>query len=323
MKKYTVAIDLGGTTINMAVVKSPDTIAKKIVLSTKAFSSKDGIINAISDTVKKLMRELHLKKSDILGIGIGTPGLVDSQKGVIHYLVNIRGWKNVPLKRILEKKTGLPTFLDNDVNLMTLGELYYGAGKGAQNIICLTLGTGVGGGIVVDGKIYRGSTLSAGEIGHVPLNEKGPKCNCGGSGCIERYVGNEAITRLAVNEVKRNRKSRILKIAGGKLGDITPETVTRAARTGDPLAKEIWRRIAAHLGIGLSGIVNTLNPETIIIGGGVAEAGKFLFDPLRDVIHSRAMRVPARAAKVLKARLGRQAGLIGASVLVRIEKGEL
>ena len=320
MKRYSISIDLGGTNIKAAVIKDGYRILKKISVPTENYGTRDHLITGLSQLSLGLAKEAGVKKKDLAGIGIGAPGLIDSGKGIIHYLVNIRGFKNVPLKRLIEKKTGLPTFLDNDVNVMTLGELYYGAGKGAGNMVCITLGTGVGGGIVIDGKLYRGSSLSAGEIGHVPLNEKGPRCNCGGWGCMEKFVGNKYIKQLTIKKLRAGEKSVITKLTGGCLNKITPEVISAAAEKNDRLAISIWKEIGGHLGVALSGVINFLNPEKIVIGGGVAEAGKFLFDSIRKTVEERAMHIPAACVKIVKAKLGQDAGLIGAAVLVRLGK---
>ena len=328
MKKYVIAIDLGGTNIKVAVIKNEKKILNKATMPTKIYKNKQGLIDGLSQLCRGLIKKSGLKKKDILGIGIGAPGLIDSKRGIIHHLVNIKGFKDVPLRGLIQKKTGIRTFLDNDVNVMTLGELYYGAGKGAKNMICITVGTGVGGGIVIDGRLYRGSTLSAGEIGHMPLNETGPKCDCGGFGCMEKFVGNKYIVDITVKKIKEGNKSVITKLVsaeggsayGGKgnLKRITPEVVSFAAKKQDRLAKKIWKEVGSHLGVTLAGVINLLNPERIVIGGGVAEAGNVLFEAIRKTIRERAMKIPASAVKIVKAKLGQDAGLIGAAALVRL-----
>ncbi|MBI4335541.1 MAG: ROK family protein [Candidatus Omnitrophica bacterium] len=330
MKRYAIVVDLGGTNIKAAVVghRSPVTghrsrekkikILKKISAPTKNYESKDALIEGLSKLSLGLIQSLNINKGEVDGIGIGLPGLIDSDKGIVHGITNIKGFKDVPLRKLIEEKTGIAVFLDNDVNVMTLGELYYGAGRGARNVVCVTLGTGVGGGLVIDGKLYRGGSLSAGEIGHMPLNEKGPKCNCGGLGCMEKFVGNKYIVEAALKKVKGGGKSVMVKLVNGDLRKITPEIISAAAKKGDGLAISVWKEIAGHLGVTLAGVVNLLNPERIIIGGGVAEAGKFLFGPLRETVRQRAMDVPARRVKIVKAMLGQDAGLIGAAVLVRL-----
>lgn len=320
MKKYIVAVDLGGTNIKAAVIRDGKKIIDKIMVSTKAYKNRDALINGIAQLCRKLIEKNAIKKGEILGIGIGLPGLIDSKRGIVHHLVNIEGFKNVPLKKLIEKKTDIRTFLDNDVNVMTLGELHYGAGQGAKNMLCITLGTGVGGGIIINGSLYRGSSLSAGEIGHMPLNEIGPKCGCGGFGCMEKFVGNKYIVETAAKKIRAGKKTLIKKLVKGNLKRLTPEIISRAAKRNDALAKAIWKEVGAHLGVTLAGVINLINPERIVIGGGVSEAGKFLFESIKRTVKERAMRVPANCAKIVKAKLGQDAGLIGAAVLVRLGK---
>ena len=319
MKKYVVGVDIGGTNVKVAILDLKGRIYRKKVFSTKEFSKKNELINELTRNIKAAIYENRLKAKDILGIGIGVPGLIDSRQGIIHYLVNIKGFIKVPLKQIIENKLNIPTFLDNDVNVMCLGELHYGNAKGAKNVVCITLGTGVGGGIVIEGKLYRGASLSAGEVGHVTINENGPHCNCGNRGCMESYVGNVAITKDAIRRIKKNKKTLIYKLVGGKLSEVTPKVISRAAGKGDRLAKHILKDTGMRIGVGLSTIINILNPEKIMIGGGVAEAGSILFDAIRKSVNSRAMKVPAKAVKIIKAKLGKDAGIIGAVALVKEE----
>jgi glucokinase len=179
MKKYIIGIDLGATCVKVGLVNAKNKILLKKKFATKIYCSKLKLIEAIIRAVEDLMREKKLDKKDILGIGMGLPGPIDSKEGIVQFFPNIPGWYRVPLKKIIQNRFNIPTFIDNDVNLMALAESKIGSGKNAKNIICLTLGTGVGGGIILEGRLYRGWKLSAGEIGHVPLNENGPVCNCG------------------------------------------------------------------------------------------------------------------------------------------------
>jgi len=319
VKRYVIAVDIGGTNLKGAIVKDGNKIMNNVSVPTKGFKNRNALINGILSLIRSLLRESGIAKKNVAGVGIGAAGLIDSKKGVIRRLVNIKGFNNVPLKAICENKTGLKTYLDNDVNVMTLGELHHGAGKGAQNMLCITLGTGVGGGIVVNGKLYRGSCLSAGEIGHMPLNESGPRCNCGGFGCMEKFVGNNYIIQIAKRYVKSGKKTKIKALVKGNLEKITPKIISKAAKRNDKVANAIWSEIGTHLGVTLSGVINLLNPDRIVIGGGVAGAGQDLFKAIRMTINQRAMKVPAKTAKIVKAQLGQNAGVIGAAVLVRSE----
>jgi glucokinase len=219
----------------------------------------------------------------------------------------------------LKKRLGVPVFVDNDVNVMALGEMRFGAAREASNMLCITLGTGVGGGLIFDGKLYRGSSYAAGEFGHVPIGIDGPKCNCGGKACVEAYVGNRYIVRDVIARIEAGEKTMIKKLAGGDLSKITPETIDEAAANGDRFAKNVWVDVGNKVGIGLAGAVNLLNIEKIVIGGGVAEAGKVLFDSIRDTIAARAMKLSAKTVKVVRAKLGYDAGVIGAATLVLYE----
>jgi glucokinase len=270
------------------------------------------LINAIASAVNDIVTERGLRPSQIAGIGIGAPGLIDSENGIVHCLTNIPGFEDVNIRRLLGQKTGIRVYVDNDVNLMALAEATFGAARGAKNVFCITLGTGVGGGIIINGGIYRGSTQSAGEIGHVPIGFGGPRCNCGRRGCLEAYVGNSYVIKRVAQRLKAGQRSALE-------GRITPERITQAAKAGDRFAIQIWKEVAEYLAAGLVFVINVLNPDVIVIGGGMAEAGGFLFEPLIKKVRKDAMYVPVEGVKILKARLGNDAGIIGAAILVRGE----
>ncbi len=316
--KYVIGVDLGGTNLKVALLDLKGNIREKVSVLTK--EGKQAVLRQIIDTVEGLREKSGVKKSAILGLGMGTPGLVDSTRGIVRGFTNVKGWRNVALKEYIEKNMELPAYIDNDVNLMALGELLCGSGRGMKNMVCLTLGTGVGGGIIIQGELYRGSTMSAGEIGHIPVNVDGLPCGCGSYGCLERYVGNASIVDKAVKAIEGGRRSLIKKLSGGDLTTITPRTISRAARQGDRLAKEIWEETGRYIGIALSGVVNLLNPEMIVIGGGVARAGQILFEPIRRTVKERALRIPAAKVKIVPAKLGEDAGLIGAGMLVKVAR---
>jgi len=312
-------IDIGGTNIKLALMDKFAKIRAKRKFSTASFKGKDALINKLVSEINLLISEYSVSKKDLIGIGIGAPGAVDIRTGAVHYLTNIPNWREVALGDILKKRLNMPVFVDNDVNVMALGELRFGAGIGAQNILCITLGTGVGGGLILDSRLYRGSDYAAGEFGHVPINIDGPKCKCGGWACVEAYAGNHYIIRDVVARIKKGEKTLIKKLVGGKLSKITPETIDEAARKGDRFAKQVWVDVGNKIGIGLAGVVNLLNVEKIVIGGGVAKAGKLLFDSIKKTITTRAMNLPAKTVKVVKAKLGYDAGVIGAATLVLYE----
>ena len=302
-KRYIVGVDLGGTNTKVGLIYR-NTVLKKEVLSTGDFFSPASLISALTDSITRILNVCSIRKAMLAGIGVGLPGPVDFLKGIVHYFPNIEGWHEVPLRRIMQKKTGLPVWVDNDANLMCLAESRAGAAKGKKNVVGVTLGTGVGGGILINGSLYRGCAFAAGEIGHMPINESGPLCNCGGRACLERYIGNKRILEKAKECFKR---------------DISLERLSLLAREGNLKARMIWREVAAHLGVALAQIANLLNPEIIVIGGGVAESGAFLFDNIRKVVRERSMSVQSGSLKIVKAKLGNDAGIVGAALLVKEE----
>jgi len=302
-KRVKVGIDLGATKLKMALVDERGRVFHRREINTPFNAKRSELIDAIVGNVREIIKASGIRKSAVIGIGIGVPGPVDSKKGIVRYFPNIKGWKGVSLKSILERRLGLKVVLDNDVNAMTLGEYTFGAGRGKAgiNLVCLTLGTGVGGGVIINGGLYRGSTMCAGEIGHIPINEKGPRCNCGGIACLERYIGNRYILDRAIRVFGKG---------------MTLKRMDALARRGNSKARRIWEDFGRKLGTALTGVVNLLNPDLIIIGGGVSKAGELILQPLRNEIKRRAMKDQARHVKVLRARLGDNAGIIGASLLV-------
>jgi glucokinase len=302
VKKFIIAIDLGGTNLKCALLGSDLKIKATSSFNTKSFDNKYKLIRGIINSINSFILSQRLEPSAILGVGIGAPGPVDTLKGVVHFLPNIPGWKEVKLKRILEKETGLAVFIDNDAKLMALAEHAAGAARKYRNVLCLTLGTGVGGGLIINNSLYRGADNAAGEAGHLPLNEKGPLCGCGSRGCLEAYIGNQRIIRDA------------RKLFGP---GITLERVSALARKNNPKAVKLWSQVGSRLGLALSGIVNLLNLDLVVIGGGVSEAGSLLFEVIRQKILRRAMRVQAKRVRIVKAKLGTAAGVIGAGYLVK------
>lgn len=304
MNKYTVGIDVGGTNVKLGLIDARGRIVARSRLVTKSFGrNKAKLITALCGEIKELISQKKLTKKRVAGIGFGLPGLIDPKKGVVKFLPNIPGWKNVPLKSLVQKQLRIPTFLENDVNLITLGEWKYGAGKGYKNLLCMTLGTGVGGGLILNNELYRGEGYAAGEVGHMPLNETGPACNCGGFGCFERYVGNKVLSKKA---------SKIFKIK-----NMNPPDVTVLAKQGNARAFQFWEETGTHIGNALVGVINLLNVRLIIIGGGVSNNFSYMSPTIRKVIRRRAMKVQASMVKIVRSKFIDDAGLIGAQVLVK------
>ena len=303
MKKYVVGVDVGGTNIKLGLVHPRGIVIARSHFPTKPFvSSKKKLISVLAHEIKKIIVSQGLKIKQVAGVGVGLPGLVNYDKGVVRFLPNIPGWKNVPLKSILEKKTGLPVFVDNDVKLITLAEWKFGAGRGVGHLICLTLGTGVGSGLILDNRLYRGAANAAGELGHMPLNEEGPACNCGGFGCFEKYVGNKSLFALAEKIMNKP--------------EMTTQKMFILANEGNKKALQFWHQAATRIGNGLVGVVNLFNPELIVIGGGVSNNEKYLFPTIKAVIKKRAMSLQGAMVKIKRPQFGDDAGIIGAQVLV-------
>lgn len=301
-KKYIIAIDLGGTNLKVALLDLKYNIKDREILSTRSFLEKEELISGIVYSINRIIKYNNLDKTDILGVGLGLPGPVNAKSGVVHFFPNIPGWREVRLRDILKKRLGLSVTLDNDAKIMALAEHRLGAAKGFANVLCMTLGTGIGGGIIIGGKLYRGFNNAAGEVGHLPINEKGPDCNCGSAGCLEAYIGNHRIINDARKEFKR---------------DISLEELSLLAAKGNKHAVKIWRKVGKHLGFALSAVVNLLNLDAIVMGGGVANAGLVLFDSAKETLRERAMSVQGLHVKVFKAKLGSNAGLIGAAIIVK------
>ncbi len=304
MSLCTIGVDVGGTNIKLGLVTSSGRIIAKTNLITKSYiHHPHHLIDALVAAIRILIKDNSKRIEDIAGIGIGLPGLVDVVRGVVVFLPNIPGWRDVPLCVMMRQKLNIPVFLDNDVNLITLGEWRLGIGKGYANLVCITLGTGVGGGLVLNNALYRGEAFVAGEIGHLPLNERGPRCNCGGYGCFERAVGNHFLQKKAAGLFRKKH--------------IRLEDVYVLARGGNRRAIQFWDEIGTHIGNALVGVVNLLNPRLIIIGGGVASNYRFMVQAIRRTIKVRAMKVQKEMVAIVQAKLGADAGILGAHILVK------
>lgn len=302
-KHYAIGIDVGGTNVKFGLLDHQGHIIGRGHLATGQYkSNRKHLISAMAAQARALCARHDIVLDDVKGVGIGLPGLIDFHAGVVVMLPNIPGWDNVPLKALLEAELETSVFLDNDVNVIALGEWQYGAGKGHDHLIEITLGTGVGGGLILDGKLYRGYGFAAGEIGHIPIDENGPKCGCGSRGCLETFVGNRYL---------QARAAKIFKKPG-----IQPPDIFALAEKGSTQAIDFWNDFGETLGRGLIGIVNVLNPEVIILGGGVSNNFKYFHKSLQRVLKTRCMTVQAKNVKILRSALGDDAGLIGAHVLV-------
>jgi glucokinase len=306
-KELVLAMDLGGTNLRMASVNSSGEILYRIKRATPSDKGVSGIVQAITDLANECRQSSTSPKS-VFAIAAAVPGTVNVEKGIIRKSPNIPALDNFPLTKILETKLNLKCFLENDANAAAIGECWLGASKKLQSSIYITLGTGVGGGIIIDGKVLRGIDGTAAEIGHICVEPFGAPCGCGSRGCLEQYCSATAVVRLTGEIAPEYPKSVLIKNKS-----LTAFDTYNAGKTGDALALEVFRRQGFYLGIGLAGLINVLNPEAIVIGGGAA-AGWDLFVPeMVKQIRLRSYREPAERARIIRAEWGDDAGILGAA----------
>jgi glucokinase len=302
--KAIIGIDIGGTNIKAALVTGRK-IDHRTRASTRAELGRDMSIKQIKSVIEPLQKEAK-------AIGIGIAGIIDSKKGVVRYSPNLEGWKNVPLARILRKASGLPVYVLNDVNAICLGEWKYGAGRGHENVFLFTMGTGVGGAAICEGKLLFGAHGFAGEFGHTTINLHGPKCVCGHHGHVERYAGAKYIVARARRKMAENKSL----LASYEI--LTPEIIARAARKGDKVAREVFAEVGQFVGIGVANIIALFDPDIIIISGGIARAGRILFEPVRNTVSRTALGTEHRRYKIVPAQLGDDAGILGAALFAEL-----
>lgn len=315
MAKNRIGIDVGGTNVKIALVDEKGGIIYSNSVPTRAEMGYEYTVNIIKQAIYDLLKETKLEPKNIEGIGFGFPGQVDYKSGIVRLAPNIPGWVDVPIAKLIEDEFNIPTRVDNDVRCAALGELNFGAGKGCQNLICITVGTGIGSGLIINGKLVRGASNAAGEIGHIKLQiHDGPICGCGDTGCLEAFASGPAIVAMAEEYICGGKSTKFREMANSN--DITPFIVAEAAKAGDPVAKRIFTIMGEYIGVGMASVVNLLNPEKIIIGGGVADAGDILMVPLKETLKKRAMKIAGEAVEVVPAQLGNTAGVIGASLLI-------
>ena len=309
----TIGIDIGGTAIKIAVVWNDGRVVRSDRVETAPEQGPEAAVRRIVDCVEALLAAESMPAAEMRAIGIDSAGIVDGTRNVVLDAPNLRSWEQAPLAARIGEHFGLPAFLENDVNAMAFGEWSCGAGRGARNLVCLTLGTGVGGGLVLDGKLYRGAHGAAGEIGHMTVARDGPRCACGNHGCLERYVGARFIVARAQEFLAADaRPSRLREIAPATM---RARHIGEAAAQGDALAHDVLAETGRWLGVGLASIANVLDPERIVIGGGVSRAGAPLFDAARRTVRERAMSLPANTVEILPAALGDDAAVVGAALL--------
>jgi len=286
-----IGIDLGGTKIAGILIAPSGKILMDVQIPTEAKKGKKQVLKNIKKAIRLL---IHSHKGKVKAIGIGAPGPIIYEKGIVIGAPNLPGWKKVHIKDILEQEFKLPVFVDNDANCAALAELKFGAAKKCKHVIYMTISTGIGGGIIIDRKVYRGAIGSAGEFGHMIIMPNGPKCSCGNYGCLEALASGSAI----------RRKTGMDAIA-----------LELAARQGDKKALQVIEKVGFYLAIGVANMVNTFNPEMVIIGGGLSNMRELLMKPILKNYKKYTLKLPQKYAKIVKAKLGGKAGVLGAAVL--------
>ena len=310
-KKYVVGLDLGGTKIYTALVDLNGTIIKEKVVETLAFEGEEAVINRLMDTIDYVIEGTD--KELIKAIGIGAPGALDLKEGIVIESPNLP-FENFELVGKIRARYDLPTYLDNDANVATLGEYKFGAGKGTENMIYMTVSTGIGGGAILNGKIFRGSTGNALEIGHTTISQERTRCGCGNIGCAESLASGTAIGKRAKEAVNSNAETSLK-----NYDDVTSKEVFIEAANGDRVAKEILNTSLTYLGITVANIITTFDPEKVVIGGGVINGGDIVLETIKEEVAKRCMKVFVDSCSIEKAKLGGQAGVLGAAALAIME----
>lgn len=305
--KYVFGVDIGGTTVKIGLFDVEGNVLDKWEIPTRTENDGEKILPDVADSIREKMKQMD--KDAIAGVGVGAPGPIDAA-GVVHRAVNL-GWKTFNVKETLEALINLPVRAGNDANVAALGEMWMGGGKGYKDLVVVTLGTGVGGGIIVDGRMISGSTGAAGEIGHIHVDDtETDVCNCGNKGCLEQFASATGITRLANKKLASTDRDSVL-----RGGEVSAKTVFDAVKARDPLAMEVAEQFGKYLGDALAAVAGVVNPEAFVIGGGVSKAGEILIDYIRPH-YEKSVFHGCREAKFALATLGNDAGIYGAAKLV-------
>jgi glucokinase len=307
------SIDLGGTKILTAVINSQGEMLSHDHSITPASKGYEAVIQSILESAHRALEQANVAISELTAIGVGVPGLSNPETGILFTSPNLPGWRDVPLRDIVQERLGKKTFIINDANAAALGEFYFGAARGVRNFIFITLSTGIGGGIVIDGRIYSGAIGAAGEVGHMTIDDNGPICNCGNRGCWETLASGTALAREARHRIKEGVATSILEYAEGDMEKVTAQVIHNAAEQGDSLAKELIARTGYYVGVGLANLVNIFNPELIVIGGGLSNIGDMLLKPAFKTAGERAYKEAFQAVRFASAELGRNSGVLGAA----------
>lgn len=321
MKKHVVGIDIGGTKLATVVADKTGHILGKVRKPTLSEKGPEYAIRLLFDMVREVVSQADLEQKAISAIGVSCGGPLDTKTGVVYSPPNLPGWDALPLKAKLESEFLVPVTIENDANASALAEFRFGGGRGYSAVLYMTMSTGIGGGIVIDGQVYHGANDSAGEVGHQILLPNGPRCGCGKRGCLEALCSGPAIARRAQAAIQKQLVDEkpltaMLTLADGRIEDVKSEHVLAAARTGDTLALEIVQETAYYMGWGIANLVNILNPDIVLLGTIAVAAGDLLLDPIRETVSKFAMTRPAEAVHIAPAQLGDALGDLAAVALV-------
>ncbi|MDK2896026.1 MAG: glucokinase [Candidatus Atribacteria bacterium] len=305
-------VDLGGTNTKIAVVSREGEILVRETIPTKAMRPAKEVVEDIAVAARNGQLAAQTKGYQVGGLGIGIPGLIDWQEGICLLLPNFPNkWQGIPIKSWLEEALSIPVSVINDVRAITLAEKRFGAGKGVNSLIMIAIGTGIGGGVVVNGNLYIGKDGGAGELGHITVEPQGVRCGCGNRGCLEAYASGPAMVAQALRALVQQNDTLIRDLVEGDLNRVTPKVIAQAARAGDEIAREILIKSGSYIGQALSCACVAVNPEMVVIGGGVAQAGELLFESIRQGIEERLFIIPSNTIQIVPAELGMDAGVIG------------
>ena len=314
-----VGVDIGGTNIRAGVVDESGRILGEARRPALAEAGLRAAVGRAIQAVEDALGNAGLTARDVLAIGAGVPGAHRSQEGICVFSPNFADSRNVPVLAPIKDALGLPAFMLNDVAVATLGEHRFGAGRGCSQMVMITLGTGIGGGAVIDGELRVGHTEGFAEVGHMTIEPDGPFCNCGNRGCWEALAARDAIVARAITKIQRGRQTAIADTVEYRLGSITPALIGRCADEGDGVAIEVLAETGYYLGLGIVNLIQVLNPQVLVIGGGIAAVGRWLFEPITRTVRARAHMVAAATCRIVRAELGDDAGIIGGAVLASIE----
>lgn len=315
-EKFIVGVDLGGTNVGVGALSiDGKTLYARHTEPTLAEQGADAVVDKmvrlINTVIEETLAATGASRADCLGVGVGAPGPLDRELGLVVTTPNL-GWTNFPLRQVIADRVGLRATLDNDANCATLGEWWQGAARGGKNVVGMTIGTGIGGGLILDGKLYHGSSDVAGEIGHTTVDLTGRRCKCGNYGCLEAYASGPSIAERAREALAGDSTSVLPQMAGGNLDNLTAATVYDAAKKGDAIALEVVRETARFLGTGIANLLNVFNPDVVVIAGGVTQAGESLFEPMIREVKRRAFKPAVESCRIVPGQLPGTAGVVGA-----------